>query len=93
MSTGIGNVGMLQFVLLTVELVGLGDLADSRHVSAQEQLAILVYWMVYGSSQRELQEQFQWSGYTISKYLNQGLQHLTGAVGHVGWEPTNICNS
>ncbi|KAJ6578304.1 hypothetical protein B0H19DRAFT_1122889 [Mycena capillaripes] len=63
----------IQFALLGAELIGLSDLVDSRHVSAQEQLAILVYWMVHGSSQRELQERFQRSGDTISKYLHRGL--------------------
>ncbi|KAJ6525125.1 hypothetical protein B0H19DRAFT_1199135, partial [Mycena capillaripes] len=63
----------IQFALLGAELIGLSDLVDSRYVSAREQLAILVYWMVHGSTQRELQERFQRSGDTISKYLNRGL--------------------
>ncbi|KAF7340828.1 putative nuclease HARBI1-like protein [Mycena sanguinolenta] len=61
------------FLLLLAELVATGDLADSRFVSAQEQVAIFVYWLVHGSSQRELQERFQRSGDTISRYLNKGL--------------------
>ncbi|KAF7349567.1 putative nuclease HARBI1-like protein [Mycena sanguinolenta] len=61
------------FLLLLAELVATGDLADSCFVSAQEQVAIFVYWLVHGSSQRELQERFQRSGDTISHYLNKGL--------------------
>ncbi|KAF7337368.1 putative nuclease HARBI1 [Mycena sanguinolenta] len=61
------------FLLLLAELVAAGDLADSRFVTAQEQVAIFVYWMVHGSSQRELQERFQRSGDTISRYINKGL--------------------
>jgi hypothetical protein len=68
----------LQFALLWAELVATGDLGDSRYVTAQEQLAIFVYWMVHGSSQRELQERFQRLADTISKYINKGLQLFTG---------------
>jgi hypothetical protein len=72
------GMSALQFALLWAELVATADLMDSRHVTAQEQLAIFVYWMVHGSSQRELQERFQRSGDTISKYLNRGLHLFTG---------------
>jgi hypothetical protein len=69
----------LQFALLWAELASTGDLGDSRYITAQEQLAIFIYWMVHGSSQRELQERFQRSGDTISRYLNKGLLLLTGS--------------
>ncbi|KAF7372232.1 putative nuclease HARBI1 [Mycena venus] len=73
------GMSALVFALLLAELVVTGDLMDSRYVTAQEQLAIFVYWMVHGSSQRELQERFQRSGDTISRYVNHGLQLATGA--------------
>ncbi|KAF7348750.1 putative nuclease HARBI1-like protein [Mycena venus] len=73
------GMSALEFALLWAELVALGGLAESRYVTAQEQLAIFVYWMVHGSSQRELQERFQHSGDTISRYLNKGLELFTGA--------------
>jgi hypothetical protein len=69
----------LQFALLWAELASTGDLSDSRYITAQEQLAIFIYWMVHGSSQQELQERFQRSGDTISRYLNKGLLLLTGS--------------
>jgi hypothetical protein len=42
-------------------------LRDSRHVSADEQLAIFLHFARTGSSSRMLQERFQRSGDTISK--------------------------
>lgn len=66
------------FSLLWAELAASGDLYDGRWVTAREQLAIVVYWLVHGSSQRELCERFQRSGDTISRYLNKGLLILTG---------------
>jgi hypothetical protein len=72
------GMSALQFALLWAELASSGDLADSRNgVTAKEQLAIFIYWMVHGSSQRELQEWFQRSGDTISRYMNQGLVIFT----------------
>src|ERR1700761_1024451 len=58
------------FCLLHWELVMNGGLTSGRAVSAAEQTAIFVYWMVHGSSQRELMERFQHSGDTISKYTS-----------------------
>ncbi|KAJ7147010.1 hypothetical protein C8R44DRAFT_532916, partial [Mycena epipterygia] len=37
------GMSALQFALLWAELASSGDLMDSRHVTAQEQLAIIVY--------------------------------------------------
>lgn len=42
-------------------------LRDSRHVSADEQLAIILHFARTGLSSRMLQERFQRSGDTISK--------------------------
>lgn len=71
------GMSALEFSLLWAELAAIGGLADSRFVSSQEQLAIFVYWMVHGSSQRELQERFQRSGDTISRCV---LQEFYGAL-------------
>jgi hypothetical protein len=64
------------FLLLCWELTINGGLTDSRYIAAQEQAAIFVYWMVHGSSQRELMERFQRSGDTISRYTNHVLNIL-----------------
>ena len=64
------GMSALQFSLLWAELAANGELADSRFITSQEQLAIFVYWMVHGSSQRELQERFQRSGDTISRRVS-----------------------
>src|ERR1700761_9294593 len=41
------------FSLLWAELAATGDLYDGRWVTAREQLAIVIYWLVHGSSPRE----------------------------------------
>lgn len=61
------GMSALRFSLLWAKLAANGDLADSRYITSQEQFAIFVYWMVHGSSQRELQERFQRSGDAISR--------------------------
>ncbi|KAF7342628.1 putative nuclease HARBI1-like protein [Mycena sanguinolenta] len=66
------------FLLLCSEFQRNGGLGDSRHITAEEQTAIFVYWMVHGSSQRDLMERFQRSGDTISKYTNRVLDIATG---------------
>ncbi|KAI9448731.1 hypothetical protein BJY52DRAFT_1092491, partial [Lactarius psammicola] len=43
-------------------------LCDTRHVSAEEQLAIFLHYARRGLSNRALQERFQRSGDTITKY-------------------------
>jgi hypothetical protein len=73
------SMSPLQFSLLWAELVATSDLMDNHYVTAHEQLVILMYWMVHRSSQQELQEQFQWSGDTIGRYINHGLCILTGS--------------
>jgi hypothetical protein len=44
-------------------------LGDTRHVSAEEQLAIFLHYAHRGLSNRALQERFQRSGDTISKWV------------------------
>jgi hypothetical protein len=45
------SMSALQFTLLWAELASMGDLGDSHYIMVQEQLAILIHWMVHGSSQ------------------------------------------
>ncbi|CAK5281870.1 unnamed protein product [Mycena citricolor] len=71
------GMSAIQFCLLYGELLSMRAIEDSRYICGQEQLAIMVYWMVHGSSQWELQERFQRSGDTISRYVNRGLIALT----------------
>jgi hypothetical protein len=44
-------------------------LGDTRYVSAEEQLAVFLRITRTGQSNREMQERFQRSGDTISKYV------------------------
>ena len=44
-------------------------LADSRYITAIEQLAIWCYFVCTGAVNRDLQERFQRSGDTISKHV------------------------
>jgi hypothetical protein len=43
------------------------NLSDSRHVAAEERLAIFCHFLCTGKSSREMQERFQRSGWTITK--------------------------
>jgi hypothetical protein len=45
-----------------------GGLHDTKHVSCKEQLAIFLHYVYWGLSNQTLQEQFQRSGNTISKW-------------------------
>jgi hypothetical protein len=70
------------FLLLCWEFTTNGGLHDSRHITAAEQTAIFVYWLVHGSSQRDLMERFQRSNDTISKYTNLILDIAVGDFYH-----------
>ncbi|KAF7324140.1 putative nuclease HARBI1-like protein [Mycena kentingensis (nom. inval.)] len=86
------GMSAMMFLLLAAELVQLGGLENSKWVSAQEKLAIFVYWLVHGSSQRELCERFQRSGSTISIYLNQLLELFTDDFyDKYVHDPPNVC--
>ncbi|KAJ6620524.1 hypothetical protein B0H10DRAFT_1639637, partial [Mycena sp. CBHHK59/15] len=51
------ELGIMVITLTSMlKLAAMGDLMDGRYVTVQEQLALFVYWMVHGSSQRTLQE-------------------------------------
>ncbi|KAF7328442.1 putative nuclease HARBI1-like protein [Mycena sanguinolenta] len=65
------------FLFLCWEFERNGELGDSRYITSQEQTAIFLYWMVHGSSQRELMERFQRSNDTISKYTHRVLDVAT----------------
>jgi hypothetical protein len=56
------------FLQLSIELQMFHGLRPSKFVSANEKLAIFLHMARTGSSTRMLQEQFQRSGDTISKY-------------------------
>lgn len=58
----------LVFKKLSKELLDNHGLTDSKYVTADEQLAIFLYFAHHGASSRVLQEHFQQSGETISKY-------------------------
>ena len=46
-------------------------LVDTRHVLAEEQLAIFLHYVHWGLSNRALQERFQRSADTITKYISR----------------------
>lgn len=48
-------------------LVAHCNFSDSRHVAAEERLAIFCHFLRTGKSSREMQERFQRSGWTITK--------------------------
>lgn len=56
------------FLQLTIELQLFHGLRPSKHVSANEKLATFLHMARTGSNTRMLQERFQRSGETISKY-------------------------
>lgn len=56
------------FLILVEELRMISGLEDSRHITAQEQVAILLYMCVTGLSVRHVGERFQHSNETISRY-------------------------
>ncbi|KAH9127589.1 hypothetical protein LEN26_004255 [Aphanomyces euteiches] len=64
------------FIALRRELVENGDLRDSPMVSAIEQLGMFLYFVGHHSSSAELQERFQHSGHTVTRYLRVVLQAL-----------------
>lgn len=65
------QMGMSQhvFQMLSQELQLYSGLKNSKHVTADEQLAIFIYLARTGQSSRMLQERFQRSGDTISMYV------------------------
>ncbi|EEB91025.1 hypothetical protein MPER_10689, partial [Moniliophthora perniciosa FA553] len=54
-------------------------LEDGKHITAAEQLAIFLYLGRAGASNRDLQERFQHSGDTISKYIHLLLEKCCGS--------------
>ena len=63
------QLGMAKHVFrkLCTELTLQHGLSDSKHVCAEEKLAIFLHFAWTGASSRMLQERFQRSGETISK--------------------------
>ncbi|KAH9151365.1 hypothetical protein LEN26_003875 [Aphanomyces euteiches] len=58
------------FRSLAKELMEIGALSDSPHVSAEEQLCMFLYFAGHDVSSTNLQERFQHSGETITYYLH-----------------------
>ncbi|XXG82524.1 hypothetical protein AAC387_Pa10g0452 [Persea americana] len=58
------------FLLLVNELKHRGHLRDSRAVSVEEQLAIFLFTIGHSQRNRVMQNLFQHSGETISRYFN-----------------------
>ncbi len=61
------------FKRLVVTLRKKAGWGGSKHVSAEEKLAIFLYACTTGLSNQKLQERFQRSGETISKYVSNAL--------------------
>jgi hypothetical protein len=64
------------FQFLCAELRMHGGLTPSRHVSVEEQVAMFLYTVSQGASNRNVQERFQHSGETVSRYFHQVLQAI-----------------
>lgn len=64
------------FRKLSQELQMTGHLRDGRSVSVDEQLAIFLHFARTGSRSRMLQERFQRSGATVSKYVKFSFCHI-----------------
>jgi hypothetical protein len=66
------QLGMGQHVFLRLlgELQSFSGLVHTKFVSAEEKLAIFLHFVRSGCSSRMLQEQFQRSADTVSKYVN-----------------------
>ncbi|RWR76298.1 putative nuclease HARBI1 [Cinnamomum micranthum f. kanehirae] len=64
------------FLLLVNELKQMGHLRDSHTVSAEEQLAIFLFTVGHSQRNRVMQNLFQHSGETISRYFNLTLDAI-----------------
>jgi hypothetical protein len=64
-------MGMTKAVFLKLlgELRAHAGLGDTRHIACEEQLATFLRMCRVGASHREMQERFQHSPDTISKYV------------------------
>jgi hypothetical protein len=68
------------FQFLCSELQTKGGLAPSRHVSVEEQVAMFLCAIAHSDTNREIQERFQHSGETVSRYFHVVLQALNRLV-------------
>ncbi|XP_059312579.1 uncharacterized protein LOC132063865 [Lycium ferocissimum] len=62
------------FLQLVDEMKTRGLLTDSRTVRVEEQLAIFLFTLAYNERNRVVQNRFQHSGETISRYFNKCLK-------------------
>ena len=64
------------FRFLCAELRMHGGLIPSRHISVEEQVAMFLYTISQRASNRNIQERFQHSGETVSRYFHPVLQAI-----------------
>jgi hypothetical protein len=64
------------FCKLVDLLIDSNSLTNGRDVSVDEQLAIFMFCLSTNASNRSIQEQFQHSGETISRYFNLVLEAI-----------------
>ena len=58
------------FHVLLANLVNMGELSNSHHIDANEQLCMFLYFAGHRASSTNIQERFQHSGETVSRYLH-----------------------
>ena len=68
------------FQFLCLELTKRGSLAPSKFISVEEQVAMFLYAIVRSATNRDIQERFQHSGETVSRYFHAVLQALNELV-------------
>ncbi|RWR96010.1 putative nuclease HARBI1 [Cinnamomum micranthum f. kanehirae] len=64
------------YINLSNELRERGLLADSRNVTVEEQVAIFLFTIAHNERNRVMQNRFQHSGETISRYFNRVLSAI-----------------
>jgi hypothetical protein len=69
------------FLRLLFELQAFSGLVNTKFVSAEEKLAIFLHFARTGCSSRNLQERFQRSAETVTKYLSTSIYN---------WPPSDI---
>jgi hypothetical protein len=70
------------FQFLCSELKSKGGLVDSKFVSVEEQVAMFLFTIAHASSNREVQEQFQHSGETVSRHFHAVLEAMDRPIPH-----------
>ena len=68
------------FEFLCAELQNHGGLAPSRQIGVTEQVAMFLYAIAHSHTNRDVQERFQHSGETVSRYFHAVLHALNRLV-------------